>query len=423
MIWLLACEGSLRSDVPDSGTAEVERPDDVEVPDTGPDVVTGPGGDTGERPTLLCAMELSCAQDIPDEPEVPCWFTVESGYGELEYEGWAGVETRGRSSANAPKHQYGVELWVDEAGSETASANLGGMGAESDWVLNGAYFDRSLFRNVFAFDLYRDFGHYAPEVRFCELVLDGELLGIYHLAERVKRDDDRIDLPEETGTGERFVLYLDDEGGFTNTGGSGYWTWIYPHASRLPAGTSEAVGALLAGWQADYSAGGSGLDWLDLDSSVDLVLLEELVKNNDAYYLSLYLWRDGGQLHWVPWDLDLSLGQPSYNDNENPETWIAYRPSFIASMGNDPVFRERLRTRWDELRAGVLADEAVRARIDGYLEVMEPGLDANWAVWDITTIQFGGYLYEVGSYEEEVQRVRSFVQARLDWMDGAIETW
>ena len=117
MIWLLACEGSLRGGLPDSAEpTSTERPDDVEVPDTGPDIVTGPGGgDTGERPPLLCAMELSCSQDIPDEPEVPCWFTVTSGYGELEYEGWAGVETRGRSSANAPKHQYGVELWQDEA--------------------------------------------------------------------------------------------------------------------------------------------------------------------------------------------------------------------------------------------------------------------------------------------------------------------
>ncbi len=424
MIWLWACGGSLRNAplADDTRAPSEQRPDDVER-DTAAEGVHGPGDDTAPRPELLCELALSCSSDIPDEPEVPCWFTVTDGYGDLEYDGWAGVELRGRSSLNAPKHQYGVELWADEAGFEKAPANLGGMGQESDWVLNGAYYDRSLFRNVLAFDLFADMGHYAPEVRYCELTLDDEPLGIYHLVERVKRDDDRLDLADETGTGEHFVLYLDDEGGFANAQGYGYWSFISPHAASLPPGTSDAVQSWLEAWQANYQSGGAGLAWLDLDSTVDLVLLEELAKNNDAYYLSLYLWRDGGAMHWVPWDLDLSMGQPSYNDNENPETWIAYRPSFIAALGTSQEFRTAMRLRWDELRAGPLADDAVQAHIDDYLAVMEPGLASNWAIWDITTIQFSGYLYEVGSYEEEVERVRTFLEARMAWMDGAIETW
>lgn len=118
-------------------------------------------------------------------------------------------------------------------------ANLLGMGADGDWVLHGNYYDRSLVRNALGFDLYREMGGYAPEGGWCELTLQGAPWGVYSLLEHIDHDDDRLGLSAHPG---------------------------------------------------------SMLDWVDLDSAVDIVILEELMRNNDGWFLSLYAWRDADKL-------------------------------------------------------------------------------------------------------------------------------
>ena len=156
------------------------------------------------------------------------------------------------------------------------------MGGESDWVLNGMYYDRALFRNALAYDLFRamDPRRYAAETRYCDLVLDGEWLGLFLLTEQVKRDDDRVDIPVDDGSGNSFVLKLDDSGGIAeNTLGHGVWSAVSP-SSPTPAQV-DGITAVLAGWQATAMSDPDRLgSHLDLDSWADLVLLEELFKNS-----------------------------------------------------------------------------------------------------------------------------------------------
>lgn len=148
-------------------------------------------------------------------------------------------------------------------------------------------------------------------------------------------------------------------------------------------------------------------------------------KNNDAYYLSLFIWRAPGEpLRITPWDLDLALGQPSYNNNEDPRSWILYRPDTVAALGRIDGWDDRLAERWAELRRGPLDRDAIHARIDGYQTTMGDAIEANFAVWPIEDIQFGGhYLYEVDSYDDENARVRAWIDTRLDWMDDNVGRW
>ena len=400
----------------EAGPAEVEQ-----LPDPTP-------GD----PPPLCALSLRCDGAIRDEPEVGCDLEVRGGDGTLWYSGRAGLELRGRSSMDFPKPQYGLELWG--ADGEPRDADLLGMGDEDDWILDGAWIDRALFRDKLAYDLFQSFGgpeRYAPEAAFCELSLDGRWVGIYLLTERVVRDGERVDIPADPGDGSSFIVYLDDEPGIRdNTGGSGTWQLVYPDPDRVGQASADGVIAWLDGYYEALAAGTPGdLErWVDIESAVDFVLLQELVRNNDAYYLSVYLWRSGEDpMRFAPWDLDLSLGQPSYNDNENPEGFVAYRPSFIAALGRDPAFAEALAARWTELREGPLSDAVIDRWIEGYLETTAPAVEANFEVWPIDEVRFGwggeDYLYEVDSYEEEIERVRTWLARRLVWLDENIGTW
>jgi len=396
--------------------------------DTGPEIVPG----IDPTPPGLCHVTVDCGGvAIPDEPKLGCSMTVADSEGRTVYDDHAGLELRGRSSLGAPKHQYAVELW--DADGNAQSANLLDMGADADWVLNGAWYDRDLLRNTLGYDLFRAAGdvgtlstpRYAPESRYCDLQLDGTWIGIFMLVEKIKQDDDRIDLAPDDGSGSAFVLKLDDTGTIhSNALGYGGWKVVSP-ADPTPTQLA-GISATLDDWEAVATRQPALLgEVVDVDDFIDLILLEELVKNNDAFFLSLHLWKDvDGKLELSPWDLDLSLGQPSYNDNENPESWLLYRPSLVASLSSVPGFDARLAARWAELRGGPWATDEILARIDTYQATM--GADAiahNFEVWPIGDVDFGGYLYPVSSYAEEDARVRAFLEARLTWMDTNVDRW
>jgi len=357
----------------------------------------------------LCRIELDCGQEIPDEPKVECALRVESSEGHALFEGEAGVEVRGRSSSGFPKKQFAVEL--RDAG-EAIEVDLFGMGAESDWVLNGAWIDRALVRNKYGYDLYQALNadHYGPESRTCTLRLEGRDQGVYFLVERVKRDAARIDIAEDG-----WVVKLDDVPGVQSNEAVGYGHWAAIH-------DGGSAGADLAAWQASVLNDPSGIfEHLDRDSAMDFVLLQEFMKNNDAYYLSVHLWRDAeGPIHFTPWDLDLTFGQPTYNDNVPPEGWILYRPTWVAAMD----FDGELADRWFELREGPLSDEAALARYEAQYTLLGDAAEANFEVWDWDEIDFlGGYLPVVEDYEAEADKIRAWIPARLAWIDENIEQY
>jgi hypothetical protein len=333
-----------------------------------------------------------------------------------------------------------------EASGDDAATDLFGMGKEGDWILNGQYMDRSLYRNRLAYDLFQSLGgseRYATETVFCELELDGEYMGLYTLGEKIERDDDRVDIASGEAPGDTFIVKLDDVDGFHDNA-VGYGTWQMVHPDLDPV-SEASVSATLSDWEAAVLGADPGdpetgiFASLDLDSAVDWVLINELAKNPDAYRLSVHLWRDqGGKMFFAPWDLDLSMGYP-VNDcgaaGWNPRTWLTLDGevrdlAFVQQMAAVPAFRDALAARWTALRADELSDEVILARIDAYEATLAPGFEANAARWPIEDIAFGGYgispdaaLCPVDSYEAEQDRTREFLVERLAWMDDNIATF
>ncbi len=321
------------------------------------------------------------------------------------------------------------DLYLEASGAEV-EADLFGMGAESDWILNGMYVDRSLLRNKLAFDLFQSFGEderYGPESRYCELTLNGDYEGIYALGERIKRADSRLDLAETETPGASFIIKLDDREGFHgNAVGTGIWQMVYPEGDVV----SEAqVEVFLTGWEEairgpDPSNPETGMfAELDRASAVDWIILQELTKNVDAYQLSVYLWRDdGGKVFFAPWDFDLSMGYPYYDCGAT--NWI-FRLEFVNAMAADPAFQAALVARWAELRQGPLADATIAGRIAAIDTTLAPAIERNFERWPIEEIAFGtdeldDWLCPVGSYAEEHARVLDFMAERLAWMDANI---
>jgi hypothetical protein len=392
----------------------------------------------------LCAIDLRCAVAIVDSPKITCTLAIAAGDGQVLFSDHAGVELRGRTSLFFPKKNYAVEL-RDAAGSN-APTDLLGMGADSDWVLDGSWADRSFVRGALVFDSFRALGagRWAPEGRYCTLSLDGQPQGIYRLVEKIERSPARLDIAADDGTGASFVLKQDDQGLLKlPIGIDDHWKLVDPDQDQATAAQLAGVQAWLdrlnaaldSATPADPTTG--VLAYLDLETTVDWVLIEELSKNVDAYNLSLYFVRDrGGTARLVPWDLDLSLGQPTITGedpgtetNDRPDGWIVHRSRLIQVLGRVPALTSRLGPRWHALRAagGPLSDAALGARLDAYAAVLtKAALTQNFQIWPLADVEYSSFympytLYPVSSYDDESAKLRAFLGARLAWIDAHID--
>lgn len=117
----------------------------------------------------------------------------------------AEVWWRGKSSLRYLKRSLGVKT-RDDLG-KARSVSLLGFPADSDWVLYAPYPDKTLIRDVLAYELSRQMGHYASRTRFVEVFINegtGRLtmdhyMGVYVLEEKIKRAPQRVNV-QKLGT-------------------------------------------------------------------------------------------------------------------------------------------------------------------------------------------------------------------------------
>ena len=95
------------------------------------------------------------------------------------------INIRGRSSRTFDKHGYRLTLIYDDGTNNNQSVM--GMDAHHEWVLHGPFLDKSLIRNYMWYNIAGEFMEYAPNVRFCEVVIDGSYQGLYLMTESITK--------------------------------------------------------------------------------------------------------------------------------------------------------------------------------------------------------------------------------------------
>ena len=146
------------------------------------------GADIPDEPKILGTMK------IIQRPDGARNFLTDANTEEfLNYSGTIGIETRGSSSQILPKKPYGIDTLEDD-GIEDKSVELLGMAKEDDWILNSFAFDYSMMRDYISYEMARQMGQYAANLKYCEVILNGEYIGLYALSEKIKRDGDRVNI-------------------------------------------------------------------------------------------------------------------------------------------------------------------------------------------------------------------------------------
>lgn len=374
-----------------------------------------------------------------------------------DFSGKIGIEIRGSSSQMFPKKQYGIELWDDEG--EGLSASLLGMPEEEDWVLFAPYNDKSLMRDVLAYNLGRQLGGYAPRTKYCEVVLNGVYQGVYVLIEKIKRDKNRLDInkldPDETSgnnlTG-GYIFKIDKTTGGSGEGWSStfkpthgvdqtiYFQYEYPDAGDIVAAQSTYIQSYVR--QFEEALHGASFDdelngyakYIDVNSFVDYMLMQELTRNVDGYRLSTFMYKkrdsDGGKLHMGPiWDFNLGFGNADYCQGGEPDGWALdfnsvcntdywLVPFWWKKLFTDETFGAKVAARWTSLRAGAFSKERIYAKIDSITTVIDEAQVRNFKAWKSLGVYVWPNRYVGGTFDEEVNYLKQWIDQRLSWMDA-----
>jgi CotH kinase protein len=120
--------------------------------------------------------------------------------GAADLDGRAQIHLHGHTSLRYPKRSHRLKLCDPEA--HPRKASLLGLPESSDWILYAPYPDKTLMRDVLAYELSNQMGRYAPRTRFVELFLNHSgaklsprhYMGVFVLEEKIKRAKERLPL-------------------------------------------------------------------------------------------------------------------------------------------------------------------------------------------------------------------------------------
>ena len=107
------------------------------------------------------------------------------------------IRVRGNSSRRFDKAGY-LFKFIDEDGIDQGYEVMG-MEKDSTWVLHGPFLDKTLMRNYMWYNLSGQIMEWAPDVRFCEVFLNGGYQGVYVMEEQISVGEGRIEVTEYDG--------------------------------------------------------------------------------------------------------------------------------------------------------------------------------------------------------------------------------
>lgn len=355
----------------------------------------------------------------------------------------ARIRLRGNSSRHFAKRPYLLEL-VEADGTNNDLAVMG-MAAHHEWALHGPYLDKTLIRNYMWYNLAGQVMDYAPNVRFCELVLNGEYQGVYLMTETITagRDGARLALTttEKRSTFSGYILRHDrgSDSEIKNIEPLSIYARrtdkkiniVYPGLSNLDEALAREIELEFSAFEKaifsydfDNKEGYKGS--IDVDSFVDYFILNEVSLNRDAGLYSTYLYMDTDRKYKMcVWDFNNALD--NYEDVVNPTDGFAmFGTLWFDRLVQDEDFTEAIIRRYRELRGGVLSDEYLNRFIDETITWLGPAVIRNYQVWGFS---FGTdydrlvpHIRNPRSYADAVEQMQSCLNQRLAWMDENIES-
>ena len=288
---------------------------------------------------------------------------------------------------------------------------------------------------------------YTPNVRFCEVVIDGDYQGLYLMTESITKgyDDSRLsmEVKKKGNSFSGYVLRVNDIYAFEDATSVIYDYGNYTYVARIPVkvvypGTINQTEEMRRAIELEFSAFEKALysydydsedygytQWIDTFSFVDYFIINELTCNYDAGTLSTYIYKDiSGKYKICVWDFNNACD--NYIEKRIDLYDFAIQNRLLYHMlCRDEDFTEAIISRYKQLRESILSEEYLMDYIDQTIAYLGPAIERNFDKWGYSFQPEHNLLKgegrEICSYEEAISQLKEFLIKRGNWMDQNID--
>lgn len=354
---------------------------------------------------------------------------------------------RGNASWGFPKKPWRIKFNDGKSHHMLKGSPLESPAKAKKWTLINNYGDKTLMRNILAFEISRRLN--MPYTVYCQpvdVIMNGEYKGCYQLCDQITIDPNRVpivemtpdDIEEPLVTGGYLVevdAYASQETSwFTSKKGIPV-TIKSPDADEITVEQKKYIKDyfnLLETdlWKTNYSDPVEGFRRrMNLESFLRHFIVGEFSGNIDTYW-SVYMYknREEDQFTVAPsWDFDLAFN----NDQRvypvsNRSNWLyasggstaSGMGSFVTRVLSDKAAKQRLIDIWSDMRdCGLFTSESMLAYVDSTAQVLQASQKLNFIRWPILNQRVHQNPSARGSYDAEVDVIREYFPTRIAWID------
>ena len=353
------------------------------------------------------------------------------------------VHVRGNSSRTFDKLGYSIDL-INEDGTDNEQEFMG-MDPHSEWALHGPFLDKTLIRTYMWYNIAGEIMEYSPNVRFCELIINGEYMGVYVAMEKITAGENgaRLNLSKNAKDKEFFgyMIKLDSPSEIPYKNINNFSTYtgvaertisiVYPKGIKLTPEFADEIARDFSIFEKtlysyDYDSDNYGYEkFIDVDSFVDYFLINELTVNYDAGGRSTFMYRDMSNLYKMcVWDFNACCG--NYIRDVSAKTFFLTERTWFSKLVTDKKYTDRVIERYHQLRKNYFSDEYLMNYIDETVAYLGPAIERNFDKWGYTFDEDFPMLYpkerNLHSYDEAIMQLKTFIKNRAAWLDENIET-
>lgn len=339
-----------------------------------------------------------------------------------------GTRERGNASRDFPKKPWRIKF-------DKKQNVLDAPAKAKKWTLINNYGDKTLMRNLLAFELSHRMGmSYTPFGTAVDVLMNGEYKGCYQLCDQIDINKNRVPITEMTPedndgdalTGGYLIevdAYANKETSWFNSNKGNPVTIKSPDDNEITSQQSQYIKNYFNTMEQQWST------YLDLNSFLRHFLVGELSGNTDTYW-SVYMYkeRNDSKLYTGPvWDFDLAFNNDKRIYPVNQKTDYIYRSggscagkmkTFVDNIVvSNNAAKQQLLQIWDEVRQAGLTETNVVSFIDDWEQQLQQSQRLNFLRWPILSQRVHQNPQALGSYAKEVDVVRQYMKERIAWMD------
>lgn len=372
------------------------------------------------------------------EHEIDAYISIVCDNGEKLLSDTAKIRLRGNASIDFPKKPYRIK-WDEKHKVAHSPAKA------KKWTLINNYGDKSLMRNILAFEVSRQMDmEYTPFCQPVDVVVNGEYRGCYQLCDQIEVRKNRIDIEEMDSTcisgselSGGYLIEVDgyayDEPIYFTSNHNTLISYKYPDPDEILNIQRNYINGRFnlyetALYSSTFTNPSIGFRRrLDLDSFLKYLLVGEFCGNPDTFWSTyMYKRRDDEHLYTGPvWDFDLAFNNDRRFYPVNSFNNFLYK--FASDAGDmakktDRILSDlnaliRLKELWMDGYIRGFNEDSFCEYIDSIAEELEQSQQLNFKRWPI----LNSYIHQnpkvPATYQEEIDDIKQYVRERFEWMN------